>query len=316
MRPRFRRGPNRTRPIRILLTGALVLVAGSACVDALAQDLAPRTYWPAPKDTRLLIVGYSHQTGDIVTDPSIPITGVDSSIDTAVLAYQQTVDLFGRTANIRLQAPFVDGTTTGAVGDISGRADVRGIGDMDATLTINLLGAPSMSPDEFQQLRQNPRPILGASIRISAPTGEYDGSRLINVGTNRWAARAQLGYIHPFSRKWLLETAAGIWFFGDNDDFLGKTRKQKPIAALNFHLVRRFDAGFWASLDLNYYAGGSSTVDGVRNPDLQRNSRAGVNLSYPFKRRHAVKFGLSEGIVTESGGDYRTITLNYVYVIG
>lgn len=295
---------------------ALLLVAGSAYVDAMAQDLSPRTYWPAPKDTQLLIVGYSHQAGDIVTDPSIPITGVDSSIDSAVLAYQQTIDLFGRTGNVQLQVPFVDGTTTGAVGDGTGRADVSGFGDISATLTINLLGAPSMSPADFQQLRQNPRPILGASIKVSAPTGEYDGARLINVGTNRWAARAQLGYVHPFSRKWLLEISAGAWFFGDNDDFLGKTRKQQPIAALNFHLVRRFKAGFWASLDLNYYAGGRSTVDGVRNPDLQRNSRAGVNLAYPFKRRHALKIGLSEGVVTESGGDYRTITLNYVYIIG
>lgn len=295
---------------------ALLLAAVSACVDAMAQDLAPRTYWPAPKDTRLLIAGYSHQTGDIVTDPSIPITGVDSSIHSAALAYQQTVDLFGRTGNVRFQVPFVDGTTTGAVGDVSGRAEVRSVGDIEATLTINLLGAPSMSPVGFQELRQNPRPILGASIRISAPTGKYYGDRLINVGTNRWAARAQLGYIHPFSRKWLLETALGVWFFGDNDDFLGKTRRQEPIAALNFHLVRRFRAGFWASLDLNYYAGGRSTVDGVRKPDLQRNSRAGLNVAYPFKRRHALKFGLSEGLVTESGGDYRTITLNYVYVIG
>jgi hypothetical protein len=245
MKLRFRRDPDKKRSIRFVSITALLLVAGSACVGARAQELAPRTYWPAPKGTQVLIAGYTHQSGDIVTDPSIPVTGVDSSIDTVALAYQRTVDLFGRTANVRFQVPLVDGTSTGAVDEASGRRDVRGLGDVTATLTINLLGAPSMSPADFQRLREAPRPILGASIKITAPTGEYDTDRLINIGTNRWAAQAQIGFIYPFSRKWLLETVAGVWFFGDNDEFLGKTREQDPIAALNFHVVRRFSAGFW-----------------------------------------------------------------------
>ena len=281
----------------------------------MAQDLTPRTYWPAPNGTRLFIFGYSNQAGDVVTDPSIPITGVDSRIDSAVLAYQQTVDLFGRTGNIQLAVPYVDGTTTGMVSDEPGRRDVAGLGDASVTFTINLRGAPTMSPADFQALRQKPRPILGASIKIVAPTGQYDADRLINIGTNRWAARVQLGYIRPLSRKWLLEMSAGAWFFQDNDEFLGMTREQDPIGALNAHLVRRFSPGFWASLDLNYYLGGHTTIDGERSADLQRNSRLGFSLAYPFKRRHGIKLGISEGVVTESGGDFRTITLNYVYRI-
>jgi len=301
-------------PGRICLAVAL-LCAALASVDALAQDLTPRTYWPAPKGTRLLILGYAHQTGDVVTDPSIPITGVDSRIDSGVLAYQQTVDLFGRTANFQVEVPYVDGTTTGMVSDEPGRRDVSGIGDIAATLTINLLGAPSMSPADIRELRQQPRPILGAGIKVVAPTGKYEADKLINIGTNRWAMRLQLGYIRPLSQKWLLEMSAGAWFFQDNDEFLGMTREQDPIGALNFHLVRRFRPGFWASLDLNYYLGGHTTVGGDRNADLQRNSRVGFSLAYPFKGRHAVKIGVSEGVVTESGGDFRTLTLNYVYRI-
>ena len=293
----------------------VLLCAASASVDALAQDLTPRTYWPAPKGTRVLVLGYAHQTGDVVTDPSIPITGVDSRIDSAVLAYQQTIDLFGRTGNVQVEVPYVDGTTTGMVSDEPGRRDVAGAGDIAATLTINLLGAPSLSPADFQALRQAPRPILGASIKVLAPTGEYDVDRLINIGTNRWAVRLQLGYIRPLSPKWLLEMSAGAWFFEDNDEFLGMTRKQDPIGALNFHLVRRFSPGFWASLDLNYYLGGHTTIGGERSADLQRNSRLGISAAYPFGGRHAVKLGISEGVVTESGGDFRTITLNYVYRI-
>jgi len=313
------RGVNRNRdkkrPAGWICMAVALLCAASASVDALAQDLTPRTYWPAPKGTRLLIFGYAQQTGDVVTDPSIPITGVDSTIDSAVLAYQQTIDLFGRTGNLQFEVPYVDGTTTGMVSDVPGRRDVSGFGDVAATLTINLLGAPSMSPAEFQQLRTDPRPILGASIKIIAPTGEYEADKLINIGTNRWAVRFRLGYVRPLTPKWLLEMSAGAWFFQDNDEFLGETRRQDPIGALNFHLVRRFKPGFWASLDLNYYVGGHTTVGEERKADLQRNSRLGLSVAYPFKRKHAVKLGISEGVVTESGGDFRTITLNYVYRI-
>ena len=294
---------------------ALLLLAGSAGMDALAQDLTPRTYWPAPKGTQVLIVGYAHQTGDIVTDPTLPITGVDSTIDSAVLAYQQTIDLLGRTGNFQLEVPYVDGTTIGMVGNEPRSREISAFGDIAATLTINLAGAPTMSPAEFQQLRQEPRPILGASLKILAPTGAYESDKLANIGTNRWALRLQLGYIRPLRPKWLLEIYAGAWFFADNDDFLGMTREQEPIGALNVHLVRRFSPGFWASLDLNYYAGGRSTLDGVGGDDLQRNSRAGLSFAYPFMRKHAIRLGLNRGVVTESGGDFRTVTLNYVYVI-
>ena len=293
----------------------VLLCAALAGGEALAQDLTPRTYWPAPTGTRLLIVGYAYQTGDVVTDPSIPITGVDSKIDSAVLAYQQTLDILGRTGNLQFEVPYVDGTTTGMVSDEPGRRDVSGFGDIGATLTINLVGAPSMSPAEFQALRRNPHPILGASIKIVAPTGEYEPDKLINIGTNRWAVRFRLGYIRPLTPKWLLEMSAGAWFFQDNDEFLGETRKQDPIGALNIHLVRRFSPGFWASLDLNYYVGGHTTVGAERRADLQRNSRLGLSVAYPFRRRHAFKLGISEGVVTQSGGDFRSITFNYVYRI-
>jgi len=311
----FCRKRDNGRSLAPCLVGASLFFAGLVSVDALAQDLTPRTYWPAPKGTQLVVFGYAHQTGDVVTDPSIPITGVDSRIDSAVLAYQQTIDLFGRTGNFQVELPYVDGTTTGMVSDEPGRRDVAGIGDVAATLTINLLGAPSMSAAEFRAMRQSPRPILGASVKVLAPTGDYEADKLINIGTNRWAMRFQLGYIRPLTPKWLLEASAGAWFFEDNDEFLGETRKQDPIGALNLHLVRRFSPGFWASLDVNYYVGGHTTVGDERKADLQRNSRLGLSLAYPLKRRHAIKLGISEGLATESGGDFRTITLNYVYVI-
>ena len=156
---------------------ALCLLAWMCSVSVFAQDLTPRAYWPAPRGTKLLVFGYANQSGDVVTDPTLPITGVDSKIHSGIIAYQQTVNMLGRTSNFQLELPYLDGKTSGFAFGQSARRDVQGIGDISAVSSINFLGAPSMNGEEFQELRQNPRPILGASIKIVAQTGEYEADK-------------------------------------------------------------------------------------------------------------------------------------------
>jgi hypothetical protein len=91
----------------------------------------------------------------------------------------------GRTANLLLELPYSWGTTKGLVGEAPARRDFAGMNDAGITVAVNLLGGPSMSPAEFQELRANPRPILGASLKLVPPSGYYDSNRLINVGANR-----------------------------------------------------------------------------------------------------------------------------------
>jgi hypothetical protein len=295
-----------------VLAGALHLAAASAVV---AQELAPRTFWPAPKGARVLLAGYSRSTGDILFDPSLPVSGVDSKINRFIAAYQQTFSLAGRTTNLRFELPYDDGSTTGQLHGQSATRSVSGFGDLRTTLSFNLLGAPTMNREEFGQLRANPRPIIGASVTVVAPTGEYDEDRLINIGTNRWATRFRLGYIQPFWDRWMLELGAGTWFFQDNDEFLGQTREQDPITAIDISLIRRFTPGFWMSADLNYYFGGRTTISGVASADFQRNSRAGLTIAYPFARRHAIRASYNIGMNTNIGGDYETLLLTYIYVL-
>ena len=48
--------------------------------DVNAQELTPRAYWPAPYGTKIALLGYKYSFGDILTDPSLPFSGVDSKI--------------------------------------------------------------------------------------------------------------------------------------------------------------------------------------------------------------------------------------------
>jgi hypothetical protein len=165
----------------------------------------------------------------------------------------------------------------------------------------------------FQALRNNPKTIIGASVVFQAPTGDYDSDRLINLGTNRWAVKPALGIIVPLHPTWLFEVEVGAWFFGDNDDFLGQTREQDPILSTEAHLIKRIRPGLWASLDVNYYTGGDTRIGDEFSDDLQRNSRAGLTLVFPFQRRHAFRAAYSTGISTRSGGDFEMYSLSWAY---
>jgi len=280
-------------------------------VQGIAQELTPRTYWPAPKGIKVAVFGYVYAEGDVLFDPSIPLYGVDSRVNVAVAAYLQTFSLWGRTANVLVELPYQWSTTWGILVDTPARGSVSGFGDPAATLTLNLLGAPAMTPADIQRLRSRPRPILGTSLKIVAPFGKYDPNRLLNTGGNRWAVKAELGCIIPLHPKWLVEIEGGIWLLGDDDDFIAGKREQDPIIGTELHLVRRFKPGFWLAFDLNYFTGGRQTIAGNDLIDVQQNSRIGATLVVPFKGRNAIKLGYATGVFTEFGTDFDQYMVTY-----
>ena len=281
--------------------------------NAAAQELAPRAYWPAPVGINVALLAYQRNSGDIVIDPSLPITGVQSEIDYLQVGYQHYFSLFGRTAAAQFSLPYADGFTEGMIDGQFRQRSTAGLTDARFRIMINLRGAPAMDAAAFRSLRQDPKTIVGASILVQAPTGAYDSDRLINLGTNRWAVKPALGMIVPLHPTWLFEIEVGAWLFGDNEDFLGETRKQDPIVSTEIHLIKRFRPGFWASLDANYYTGGDTRIGDEFRDDLQRNSRAGVTLVIPINGRHALRAGFSTGISTRSGGDFEMYSLTWAY---
>jgi hypothetical protein len=291
-----------------LLLANLVLASATH-----AQELNPRAYWPLPKDSNVLVFGYQNSSGDVVTDPSLPLTGVDSDIDYLTVAYQRNLSLFGRSANLQLNLPYSEGRTEGFVEGEFRRRDTAGFGDARVRLSINLRGAPSMDRAQLRELLQNPKTIVGASLLVQAPTGEYDPDRFINIGTNRWSVKPAIGLIWPIRSGWLFEAEIGAWLFSDNDEFVGQTREQDPIVSTELHIIKLITPRVWASLDGNYYVGGETTIDGNKRADLQRNARMGVTLYAALKGGHAVRSGYSTGVVTESGGDYEIFNISYVY---
>ena len=127
-----------------------------------------------------------------------------------------------------------------------------------------------MAPKEYMKWHQ--KMLLGASIRVSAPTGQYDPTKLINWGANRWGFKPEFGYSQRYN-KWVTDAYVGVWFFTPNNDFWSRnqfypgTRKQtqSPVTALEGHLSYDFAPRYWASLDVNFWFGGTTTLAGVSN---------------------------------------------------
>jgi hypothetical protein len=244
----------------------------------------------------LVVIGYQYSTGDVVTDTTLPIEGVESSISFLQASYQRTLDLFGRTSNFQFHLPYANGTTDGLVEGEYRRRDLSGMGDLRLVLSVNLLGAPSMDPIAFRELTQRIR----LSVRVSR-------------------SRHRPGPTRPTSSSMRVRTGGRpSWDSGPSGPYVpdcsGATREQDNVYSAELHLVRHSPSGFWMALDLNYYGGGRTTVDGVERDDRQRNSRIGATLLYPLKPGHAIRTSVSTGIVTDNGGDFDTITLSYVYL--
>ena len=302
--------------IRHTLTALIVWLAPSLCA---AQDLAPRAYLPLPVSSNALILTYGFSDGELLFDPTLPITDATGTIHAPVVTLYHAFDLFGRSANITGSLPYAIGDFEGLVSGQQRGARRSGMADIMVRLAVNLAGAPALTPAAFVKSTL-PRSMLGASVKVLAPTGKYDPTLLINVGTNRWAFKPELGYTRRAGPV-TLDMYAGMWFFTTNNEFFAggvsaplNTRTQEPIGALEFHVSYDVRPRLWISADINYWRGGRTSVNGRESTNsLQANSRVGVTGSMPLGRRQSLKVSYSEGMIVRIGGNFRVLSVGWQY---
>jgi hypothetical protein len=165
---------------------------------------------------------------------------------------------------------------------------------------------------EFQKYKQGT--ILGASFVVSVPTGLYYKEKLVNLGSNRWAFKPEIGISHDFEYLYL-EFYTGVWFFTNNNSYLStKTLGQSPLYSFQAHASYTFKNQMWIALNANYANGGQSTIDGVKQDTYQRNWRIGGTISYPFNWQHSLKLQYHTGVLTSVGSGYDILALTYQFV--
>ena len=300
-----------TTPVRVY--AALLLAMIVLPVTAVhGQELTPNAYAPSPVGTNVAIAAYNYSIGDIALDPSLPVTGLHASISTPVLGYGRTFGVLDHYANIGIAVPYVSGDLHGYYLGQYQAISRTGFGDPQLRVAVNLYGAPALTPRQFVGFQ--PQTIVGLSLIVVPPLGVYNDSKLINIGSNRWSFKPELGISHPYG-SWTLEMDLGGWFFTDNTNFYhGQLRSQDPIGAMQLHAIYTIKPRLWVAVDGNYYTGGRTSINGTANFDLQQNSRVGVTLSLPLRKLQSMRIAYSRGARTRIGGDFSTIGVSYQYV--
>jgi len=289
---------------------ALLLVP----VCASAQELTPGAYWPLPHGINILTIVNSYNWGGVNFDPSLPVDDAHATINTTAVAYTRTLSIAGRSANVGCQLPVVVGHLEGLYLGVPTELDRFGLGDPRVSVGVNLYGAPAMTPKAFGSYRMHT--LVGASLTVAPPLGEYDNTKVINLGSNRWSVKPEIGLAHG-SGRWVVELMAGVWLFTDNTDFAGgRTRAQDPIGSAQAHLTYRFTPRIWLAGDANFYTGGRTTVAGVKHLDLQKNSRVGSTFSWALDRHHSLRASISRGAYTTIGADFTSVAVGYNYAWG
>lgn len=284
-----------------------------------AQELTPRAYIITPIHANAVILTYSFSDGSVLFDPTLPITNATGKLSVPSFSYYHTLGFFGRSANILVSLPYAVGTFQGNVNGTAMKIYRSGLMDSVFRFSVNLRGGRAMTATEFAKWRQET--IVGASLKITAPTGQYDPIVLVTPGTNRWGLKPELGLSRRVG-NWVLDTYLGVWFFTTNPEFFShnqyspgvNTLSQEPIGALETHVSRDFKPRLWASFDWNYWYGGRRTVNGVVTPgSLQANSRIGGTASVPISGHQSIKFSYSYGDIIRVGGNYHTAAVAWQY---
>ena len=285
----------------------LSLLAG----QSKAQDLDPRAYARIPVNVTLLVAGFGYSQGGIVTDATLPVKDLDAKVGSPSLGIVHSFRLLRRTAQVSAALPYAWGDVTATIAGEPRSTTRSGLSDMRLRFSWLLLGAPAASLGEIAKAPR--KTILGTSLSVVVPTGQYSPEKLINLGTSRWAFKPELAISQPVAKRWLIDFYYGLWLFTKNDAYYpgSSVRKQDPLSSFQGHISYNIQPLMWVALDMTYYTGGNSTIDGVEMDDRQSNSRIGATMVFPVRKRHSIKLAFSKGAIIRSGADFTTISAGW-----
>jgi hypothetical protein len=299
--------------VRSLARFAALALASLAAVGALAPARASaqvpaRFYWKSLSGGNAVPLIFNSMSGNTNPfDPShmvSPGSNVDATL--ALFGYAHTFTLGGRSALVAVIEPM--GRLSGEVttGDRTVSETARGFGDPMVEFDVNLIGRPAQK-NLVDALRYEPGFSVDLIGDLAVPIGEYDNTRALNLGQNRWYGRLgapiiwQIGPWVP-GRRTTLELLPAVWFFGQNSDYVGQTLTTKPMFQVDAHLTRDFTERIWGSLDGAWYTGAQATVGGVEGSKLD-NVAVGVTLGYHINDNLGLTVGYKSTINDKAPGD-------------
>jgi hypothetical protein len=279
-----------------------------------AQDLEPRLLSPTPTGGNFAIASYGYSVGNIMLDNTLPVENLEASINSLVPAYARSFKMFKKLSKFDVITPYAFASYDAVVDGVDTSATRNGFGDPMVRLSMILIGTGALNPADF--MNQQPKKFhLGAALRIIAPLGQFDPSKLINLGANRWAFKCTLAASYTLARKWVFEGHLNSTFFTENSSFFnGNTLLQKPLISTQFHTTYVFKPGIWLAASIGRSYLGETVLNGEEQDNLQSTSRYGLVFAYKVSKHSALKAGFTSGITARYGADFTTLVLAYQFI--
>jgi hypothetical protein len=293
----------------------LIAVAAYSLPLLSAQDLSPRAYVITPLHSNAITLTYSFYDGSLFFNGAAPITGATGTYSVPIFTYYHSFGFFGHSANVNASLPYAVGTFQGEVVGAHKTLYRSGLLDSTYRLSVNLKGGPAMAPKDFAKWKQ--KTLLGVSLKVVAPTGQYSPTKLINWGANRWAFKPEFGYSERWGH-WVLDGYAGVWFYTTNPQYYSppvpKPQSQEPIGSFEGHFGYDVKPRFWFTLDGNFWFGGVTSLNGIANNDTrQTGSRIGGTAAFPVTKHQSLKVSYNNGTYIRFGGDYQSASVAWQY---
>jgi hypothetical protein len=290
---------------------ALLAAAGSAR----AQSFDPRSFVNTPVGINFVSGGYGYSTGNVLFDPAIPLTNADLTIQGPSGGYARAIDAWGLSgkADAALGWACANGTADVIGGGRKSR-QVCGLTDPTMHVSVNLLGAPALTMRQFPTYHQ--KWLMGAGFRVTMPLGQYAPAYLLNIGTNRWSFKTDVGVSRALGRA-TVEFLGAVTLFTTNPDFFGgHVQSQEPLYSTQLNVTYTFRSGIWGTVGGIYYAGGATTVDDEAPSTRQENTRAGAMLVFPIGRQNSLKVYYTSGVTTRTGSDFDQVVAIWTHLWG
>jgi len=293
---------------KLVLFGFLQSLIGLTLV---AQDLDPRAYIRVPVNTNTLIAGYSYTYGDILIDPTVPLENMEATAHSASFGYARSFNLFGLSSQVMAVVPYSWAEASATISGQQQSITRSGLSDSRLRLSVLVLGGPAVGIKEF--MTADKKTIVGVSLNISVPTGEFFSDKLINLGANRWSFKPEVALSQPIGKRWLVDIYSGVWLFTTNNSFYpgSSSRSQEALGSFQAHISYNITPRFWVAYNTTWYIGGKSSIDGLYYDDWQNNTRIGLTAVMPVGKSNSIKLAASTGAVVRVGQDFTAFTVGW-----